>query len=338
MVVSNTKAHFLHKVGIDLENLPEEFEKTLKSYESSLTKEEQDFLFSDSYTKEFVLPFSMKDIVGTTHPVYKNKTVLEAFLITQRGDENINKFFSNPAYYSETLRQPNQTFKFAGHDTPIELNRDAKGDCYITGGNNRLMLLMMIYLKELSDAKTEEEKNEVNKKYTFYAEVRSLPKDKEVNNTIFMLKELYGDNIKFLFKGTNPDDCHYQIFLGDQEMEITNVNELKILLHQAYSLEGSSATDLYNKLVELISSYNHLKYQDNPIKVKLLIEICPNIEEVKDLFLGIRIQNPSNKIFEGYDLTNINYDTITELLKTITTKINEENMGLSVDVPSSPKM
>jgi len=319
--ISQTKEKFLKHVGIDINNLPPEFNKISKSYDSELTTEEKDFLFSDSYTKTFVLPFSMKDIVGTSHPSYENITFLEAFIKSKRGDENISKFYSNPAYYSETLKRVDQTS--AIHDTPIELNRDSVGNCYIRGGNNRINLLMMTYLKELSECKTEEDKEKVNEKYTFYAEIRSLPKNKDVNNSIFMLKEIYKDNIKFSFIGNSPDDCHFLVQLDEQQIEIKSVEELKSVLHQTYSLEGLNAVQLYSKLVTLISDYNHFKGQENVGKLKLLNEICPEIEEIKDLFLNIRLMNNSYTVFEDYDLSSINYSNLKQFLNNVNMNLNE---------------
>lgn len=338
MEISKTKEAFLKHVGIDLENLPEEFKKTAKSYGANFTKEEKEFLFSDSYTKAFVLNFRMKDIVGTSHPSYEGLTFLEAFIKSRRGDEIVNMFYNNPGYYSNTLKQPDQSFKTAGHDSPIELNRDGEGNCYINGGNNRLNLLMMTYLKELSDAKTEEEKIMVNNKYTFYAEVRSLPKNKDVNNTIFILKDIYEDNIKFFFVGENPDDCHYLITLNDQQIEITDVTELKKLLYQAYSLEGLNALELYNKLVILVTNYISIKAQGNENKIKLLTEMCPNIEEIKDLFLNLRSLTISNAVFEGIDLTNVNYLNLTKHLNYITNKVQDETVEFIDVAPSNLKM
>jgi len=319
--ISQTKAKFLNQIGIDINNLPPEFNNISKSYDSEFTTEEKDFLFSDNYTKTFIMPFSMKDVVGTSHPSYKDITFLEAFIKSKRGDENIEKFYSNPNYYSETLKQYDQST--ALHDTPLELNRDHLGNCYVMGGNNRINLLMMTYLKELSECKTEEDKDKINKKYTFYAEIRSLPKNQDINNSIFMLKEKYQDNIKFTFLGKDPDDCCYEVEIDEQKIGINNVQDLKELLYKAYSIENLNPIDTYAQLVTLISNYNHYKGQENLSKIKLIKEICPDIEEIKELFLNIRIINNSYMIFENCDLTNLNYDNLKELLNNLYNDLND---------------
>lgn len=337
MEISPIKQQFLAKIGVDINNLPEEFSKINLSYDTEFSKEEKRFLFSESFTKEFILPFCMKDIVGTEHPSYRDKTMFEAFLLTKRGDWNINNLYKNPAYYSETLKQTDQSTKTAGHDTPIELSRDSFGRCFISGGNNRLYILMMLYLKEFSDAKTESEKAAVNQKYTFYGSVKSLPKDRDVYNSIFLLEEYYQDDIKFSFLGTNPDDCHYKITINDYECEIKNVEELKEILKKAYALNiENTSENIYRKLVLLISIYINAKANNNIGKIKMLLEICPSLEELKQQFLTLRRITLSDDVFEDLNCQMINYDNINTLLSEI---IKREEMKLAnQDSEGAPKL
>lgn len=342
MEVSNTKLEFLNRLGIDLNNLPKEFDKFSKSYDYNSTSEEKDFLFSDSYTKTFVLPFSMKDIVGTQHPSYEDITFLEAFLKSKRGDWIIPMFYNNPNYYSETLKQKDQSK--APHDTPIELNRDSFGNCYIAGGNNRINLLMMIYLSELSKAKTEEEKELINDKYTFYAEIRSLPKNQEVYNTIFLLKDFYKGDIKFSFIGDNPDDCHYEIIIKDQILEITNANQLTDVLREAYNLSSvNSSSELYSKLFNLVVTYISVKSKGNNIKKQILLKVCPDLELLQRLFIELRRITVADNVFDGLDLSQINLTNICEVISDtiirVQNNITEDlNINQLDDVPTSPKM
>ncbi|MBQ6687171.1 MAG: hypothetical protein IJN03_01445 [Bacilli bacterium] len=317
MEISETKLKFLNHVGIDLENLPKEFAKVNKSYAFELTKEEKDFLYSSVYTQAFILPFCLKDIVGTSHPTYEDLTFLESFIKSKRGDENVRMFYQNPSYYSETLKQKNQSPNYATHDTPIELNRDSDGKCYIMGGNNRIYLIMMTYLKELSEANTDEEKELINQKYTFYAEVKSLPKNKDIVSMIFLLREYYEDNIKFVFKGENPDDCHYVVMINEQEIEIKNDEELKGLLLETYKLSGENKFELYKKLVYITTIYIQAKAQNNIAKIKLLENIYPNLEVIKDLFLAIRRLNNSSAIFDEIDTDYLSNSNIVDFLKTV---------------------
>lgn len=343
MDVSNAKLEFLNRLGIDLNNLPKEFDKLSKSYNYNLTNEEKDFLFSDSYTKTFVLPFSMKDIVGTQHPSYEDMTFLEAFLKSKRGDWIIPMFYNNPNYYSEILKQKDQSE--APHDTPIELNRDSFGNCYIAGGNNRINLLMMIYLSELSKATTEEEKELINNKYTFYAEVRSLPKNQEVYNTIFLLKDFYKDDIKFSFIGESPDDCHYKVFVNDQVLDVTSVNQLTDLLREAYNLSSAnSSSELYSKLFSLVVTYISVKSKENNIKKKILLEVCPDLELLQSLFIELRRITISDNVFDDLDLSQINLTNICDVISDIILKVQQKNvpedlnLGQWDDIPTSPRV
>ena len=281
MEISKVKLEFLKRLGIDTENLPDEFNKINHSYESIFTREERKFVESNDYTASFIMPFCMKDICGTNHPSYENMTFIESFSKLKRGDENIRQFYYNPSYYSEKLRQQNQSSINTGHDTPLELYRLSDGRCVVSGGNNRINIMMMLYLSELSKAKTEEEKEQINEKYTFYAEIRSLPKNKDVCNAIFLLKDKFGDKIKFEFLGTNPEDCHYNINLNGQLSEIKNIEELKKELVKAYDIKNSiNSADFYEGLFSIVSDYTNALVNAKEGKAKLLREICPDIGKI----------------------------------------------------------
>ena len=329
------KENLLKKLGIDLDALPKEFDKYSSSFEDSLTSEEKEFFTSKEYTNAFMLPFMLKDIVGTEHPSYENMTFLQAFFKSNRGDDIINKFLNNPGYYSETLKSSDQSQ--APHDTPLELKRDSYGKCFIAGGNNRINLLMMIYLAELSKAKTEEEKDAVDKKYTFYAEVRSLPKNKDVYNAIFLLKDYYKDEIEFLFLGNNPDDCKYEVTINGEKRIITSLEELTSILKYAYNLSDcKNSLDLYFKIYFLTSSYITFKSQGNESKIRLLLQICPDLEQLKNLFIELRYISINSDVLDGINISQINYSNICEELTNIINKLKlteEQN-----EVPSSPKM
>ena len=148
--------------------------------------------------------------------------------------------------------------------------------------------MMMLYLSELSKAKTDEEKEQINKKYTFYAEVRSLPRNKDVCNTIFLLRDNFGDKIKFKFVGNNSDDCHYNIEVEGKTFEVKSVDELKSFLFKMYELKTTSSFDLNESIIAIISAYNNAVSLNNQDKIKLLKEICPDIEQIKKLFLSLR--------------------------------------------------
>lgn len=323
MEASLIKTHFLKKLGIDLNNIPEEFKKYSSSYERCVSEDERNFLYSNAYTSTFIMPFSLKDICGTRHPSYEDMTFLESFIKLKRGDISVKAFYNNPNYYSGTLRSKEQSK--ASHDTSIELNRTSDGKCYINGGNNRIGTIMMVYLAEMSKATTQEERDAIDKKYTFYGEVRSLPRNKDVYNSIFLLNEIYRDQIQFKFKGNNPDDCHYEVILSDQLFEITSAEGLKTMLKQAYSLNDvKEDQELFSKLERIVCDYASAVQLSNDGKVKLIKEICPNIEKIKSIYVHLRSLNSSRNIFKGCHLENINFDNIENVMNATLEKIKEE--------------
>jgi len=310
MEISSTKLKFLNELGIDINNIPEEFYKNNLVYSEIVSKDEKEFIYD---AKDFIMPFSMKDVCGTDHIDYNNMSFLESFLKTKRGDENINEYFYNQKYYTETLRQPNQSSEYANHDTPIELARLSDGSCYVLGGNNRIALMMMMYLKDISDAKTDEEKEEIAKKHTYYAKVKSLPKDREVFNALLLLKDKMVDNIKFI--GVNPDDYHYLINFNGEETEINNKEELLNLLFKIYDIKDiKDSIILYETLFLIISNYNEYIGKGQTEKINLLSKIIPDIEEIKNKFLELRRITVSRNVFDIVDISKLNYSNLKNYL------------------------
>ena len=86
------KKRFLESLGIDINNLPPEFEKHSDSIEESLSQEEIEFLGSERLTGRYNKTFCLKDLVGTTHPDYADKTWIEAFLLSKRGDNAVEQY------------------------------------------------------------------------------------------------------------------------------------------------------------------------------------------------------------------------------------------------------
>ena len=78
------------------------------------------------YKKEFCL----RDLVGTVHPDYSDKTWVEAFLLSKRGDSAVEQYFKNPEYYSKGLKQFDQSN--TRHDTPLDLY-ESDGQFFING-------------------------------------------------------------------------------------------------------------------------------------------------------------------------------------------------------------
>lgn len=102
--ISEKKKEFLEGLGIDINNLPPEFERYSNSMDRMLTKEEIDFLDRESLTGRYNKTFCLKDLIGATPPDYADKTWIEAFLLSERGDNAVEQYFRNSDYYSVGLK------------------------------------------------------------------------------------------------------------------------------------------------------------------------------------------------------------------------------------------
>lgn len=313
-MTSELKIDFLKSLNIDVDHLEELSLKHNQSYERMVSYDKRIILDSNDYTSTFILPFCIKDIVGTTHPSYYNKTFVEAFLESKRGDTIIKKYKENPDYYFKDLKSKEQDF--LTHDTPIELLRMEDGSLYIKGGNNRVYLLMMLYLSEMKKTTTEEEQKLINNKYTFYAEVRSLPKNKDVTNAILLLKEKYNQNIKFKFIGNSPDDCKYIIDLNNSVIEINSIEELLNLLKHSFIPQGQTFhTDLFILLDIYIQC-------PDVNKKELLQRVIPDIELIKEKYKEIRRITGDTSVFYNIDTTN---KTTLEVLEKIVNDLQQNS-------------
>lgn len=63
--ISEKKKRFLESIGIDINNLPPEFERHSDTIESTLSKEEIEFLNRESLTGRYQKSFCLKDLAAT---------------------------------------------------------------------------------------------------------------------------------------------------------------------------------------------------------------------------------------------------------------------------------
>ncbi len=314
MEISDVKKAFLESLDIDLNNLPDEFKKFNSRYNGNVKSSENDFLFF--IAQKFTSKFCMKGIVGTKHPGYENMSFFDSFLKTKRGDIMIDSYINNPSYYEKTLKQPDQSYEMCNHDTPIELYKIDDENYYVVGGNNRINLMMMLYLSDLSKAKTKEEKEEVYKKHTYYAVIKSLPKNKRIVSLINILKSIYKD-IEFKFKGNNPDDCIYDISIKDKNYHINNYNELHSFFEKTYSLDD--VKDEKNLICKLDSLFEI--FACNSYETEVFEAIFIKISELRDLYIKAK----NNNLLVQVNYKNLNYyDLFNQLGKIVAVfEINE---------------
>lgn len=307
--ISEKKKKFLESIGIDINNLPPEFERHSDSMEGTLSREEIKFLNRESLTGRYKKSFCLKDLVGTTHPDYTDKTWLEAFLLSKRGDDAVEQYFRNPDYYSTGLKQQDQSN--LRHDTPIELY-ESDGKFFINGGNNRLSLMMTKYLAEMSRAKTEEEKQKIDEEYTFVAEVQPIPKDKDIMYMINMIREAYGDRVIIERTADNDSDCKYAVKLGEETIIISSKEDLEQVLRDSYRVDRIGNLDeLRGNIEKLI--YDRIVYRarTDTNKGEILNSVFPNLQQFHESFIKLKEYGMVDKLFEGIDLHSLSFTELS---------------------------
>lgn len=303
--ISEKKRKFLESIGIDINNLPSEFEKHSDSMETTLSQEEIEFLNRESLTGRYNKTFCLKDLVGTIHPDYADKTWLEAFLLSKRGDSAVEQYFRNPEYYSKELKQQDQSN--LRHDSPIELY-ESDGKFFINGGNNRLSLIMMKYLAEMSKVQTDEERAKIDEEYTFVAEVQPTPKDKDIMYMINMIRENYGNEVAIRRTSNNDRDCEYTVQLGEETITISSKEDLEQVLRNSYKVDRVENLDeLRDNIANLIQDRIVYGARTDQNRGRILNNVFPNLQQVQDSFIKLREYGIEDKLYEGIDLQNLSF-------------------------------
>lgn len=307
--IEKEKKKFLESIGIDIDNLPPEFEKHSDTMQSTLSSEEIKFLEDEGLTGRYKKAFSLKDLVGTIHPDYTDKTWLEAFLLSKRGKNAVEEYFKNPEYYSKDLKQLDQSS--LRHETPIELY-ESDGKFFINGGNNRLSLIMMKYLAEMSKAQTNEERAQIDEDYTFIAEVQPTPKDKDIMYMLNMLKENYGKGVYIKRTAKEEKNCEYTVTIGDRIIKINNKEDLERALRDTYKLDKVESLDeLKDNIANLVQDgfvYGARKDQN---RGRILDGMFPNLQQFDESLIKLRKFGIDDKLYEGIDLQNINFSELS---------------------------
>ncbi len=341
--VSEKKKKFLESIGIDIKDLPPEFQRHSDAMEETLSKEEIEFLNRESLTGRYKKEFCLKDLVGTTHPDYSDKSWLEAFLLSKRGDSIVEQYFKNPEYYSKGLKQFDQSD--TRHETPLELY-ESDGKFFINGGNNRLSLIMMKYLAEISKAQTDEERAKIDKDYTFVAEVQPTPKDKDIMYMLNMLRENSGKDTYIKRIARNEEDCEYTIQTKDRTIRINNKEELTQALKDTYQLNKVKSLDeLKDNIAHLLQDGYVYKVRQDENRTRILEGMFPDLEKFEANLDKLKKYRIEDRLYEGIDLQNIDFselsnramEIVVEKEKTIEEEQKEEepkekNIGKSEKV------
>lgn len=307
--ISKEKRLFLESIGIDIDNLPSEFERNSDTMESTLSSEEIAFLTRENLTGRYQKEFCLRDLVGTVHPDYADKTWIEAFLLSKRGDSAVEQYFKNPEYYSKGLKQFDQSS--TRHETPLELY-ESDGQFFINGGNNRLSLIMMKYLAEMSKAQTDEERAMIDQTYTFIADVQPTPQDKDIMYMINMLRENYGNDAHIKRTAKDENSCEYTVKIGDKTIKISSKEELQQALRDTYQLDSVKTLDeLKDSIAHLIQDEFVYNARQDQNRGRILEKMFPNIHQFTESFIKLQQYGLESKLYDGIDLQHIDFSELS---------------------------
>ena len=151
--------------------------------------------------------------VGTDHDRYAGKTWLEAYVELDRGEENIEELLNNSKYYFEDLKKRDML----SHSSDlgfIKKGNDYYIFSYAGGGNNRMIIMKIVYLA-LCNHKKENEIETLDNIFSFYGNVRVLPSNlkllTEIENIIV---NNWRENYSIYNVSNNPDERIYNLSKG----------------------------------------------------------------------------------------------------------------------------
>lgn len=234
----------LQKYGVSLENIPESLLEEFVSF--GLTGIEQDYLrnIGSSYNDAGVMEYDdvcIKNIEGTIHPSYNNKTIIEAYSSLKRGNDAINKYHENPDYYQIILKDKDRVL-----DDEITLVKK-NNKYYITQGNNRLITQLVNYLAEKENVSGLEELEQLDKKYTFSLKCATIPENEAEMVLINFIKKV-NPNIKI--SKSNVSDELYNVIINNETIKINSLEDIKKIIVEISDFKnlntGKEKDDVYN--------------------------------------------------------------------------------------------
>lgn len=321
--ISLQKRSFFNSIGLDVNNLPQELQIKTNSMQKKLSKEDILFLNSNNLTRSELKHFRLKNLIGTDNLNYDNKTWIEIFSQNEKSDEIVKQYYKNPNYYFKELRKLDQST--LTHNNALELYED-NGKFFIKDGVGRLSFMMIKYLLEMSRAQSKEERLMINKQYIFAANIRAIPKDRDIMYLINMLQEIYGAKLK-LQKANNSDECNYFMKYEDKKIEIKTKKELENFIKNSYlPKEYKTIERLKAKLQNFVKiGLAYKESEQNEDQFLIMGKIFPNYEIFIKYYKKICKYNLENNLYDKLDLDNITYDL---LLKKLIKIVKQEEIGM----------
>ena len=326
--ISLQKKSFFNSIGLDVSNIPAELKLKSTSIQNSLPKEDIEFLKNNGLTVQGQKYFRLRNLVGTNKQAYNNKTWLEIFIDNEKSDEIIKQYFKNPNYYFKDLRKIDPLER--NRDNNIELYED-NGKIFIIDGISRLSLMMVKYLLEMSRASSKEERALINKQYIFSANVKSIPKDRDIIYLVMMLENIYGSKLKV--SRDNPSE-EYSLILtyGEKVMHLKTKEELENFIKNSYLPREHKSEDKLKTRINNLAKIG-LEFEEDSDNDEIFLvmgKIFPNYEIFVKYYkkmLGYKIED---KLYSSINLSDVTYEQVLKLLINLI-KQEESNMKKKIE-------
>lgn len=326
--ISLQKKSFFNSIGLDVSNIPAELKLKSTSIQNSLPKEDIEFLKNNGLTVQGQKYFRLRNLVGTNKQAYNNKTWLEIFIDNEKSDEIIKQYFKNPNYYFKDLRKIDPLER--NRDNNIELYED-NGKIFIIDGISRLSLMMVKYLLEMSRASSKEERALINKQYIFSANVKSIPKDRDIIYLVMMLENIYGSKLKV--SRDNPSE-EYSLILtyGEKVMHLKTKEELENFIKNSYLPREHKSEDKLKTRINNLAKIG-LEFEEDSDNDEIFLvmgKIFPNYEIFVKYYkkmLGYKIED---KLYSSIKLSDVTYEQVLKLLINLI-KQEESNMKKKIE-------
>ena len=326
--ISLQKKSFFNSIGLDVSNIPAELKLKSTSIQNSLPKEDIEFLKNNGLTVQGQKYFRLRNLVGTNKQAYNNKTWLEIFIDNEKSDEIIKLYFKNPNYYFKDLRKIDPLER--NRDNNIELYED-NGKIFIIDGISRLSLMMVKYLLEMSRASSKEERALINKQYIFSANVKSIPKDRDIIYLVMMLENIYGSKLKV--SRDNPSE-EYSLILtyGEKVMHLKTKDELENFIKNSYLPREHKSEDKLKTRINNLAKIG-LEFEEDSDNDEIFLvmgKIFPNYEIFVKYYkkmLGYKIED---KLYSSINLSDVTYEQVLKLLINLI-KQEESNMKKKIE-------
>lgn len=320
--ISLQKKSFFNSIGLNVNDIPAELKIKASSMQNSLPKEDLKFLKNDSLAVQSQKYFRLRNVVGTTNIGANNKNWLEIFVDNEKSDEIVKQYFKNPNYYFKDLRSIDQ----ANVDNNCIVLYEDDGKFYIKDGVGRLSLMMVKYLLEMSRASSKEERALINKQYIFSANVKSVPKDKDIVYLVKILENIYGEKLK-IKRSDKTKEYDYNLIYGDKAMHIKSKDELENFIKNSYLPKEYKSQEKFKSRLQTFAKLGIECQDENENDDIFLVmgKIFPNYEIFIKYYKKLVAYKLEDKLCGMIDISDVKYEQILKVLINI---IKQEESGM----------